>query len=138
MLLYYCIKLYRDKEANKEYSTSIMIGEETYKLASDMIYVRQLDLLRVKGKTEPAKVYELVGVVERGLSDDMNRILELFGKGFDAYLLQNWEGSIKYFQQVLALEPKDGPSLRYVQRCRQFQENPPGDNWDGVFTMTTK
>jgi len=128
----------RLEPANKVYHSSIMIGEGTYLKAGDKIITRQLDLLRVKGKTEPVKVYELLATTEKGLNDEMSRVLEFFNKGFENYLEQNWEYAIKYFQQGLSINDKDGPSLRYLQRCRQFKENAPGDQWDGVFTMTTK
>ena len=128
----------RLEPANKEYNTRIMIGEGTYQKAGDLIIARQLDLLRVKGKTEPVKVYELLSTVEKGLPDEMLRVLEMFNKGFENYLQQNWDWAIKYLQQALSIKPNDGPSLRYLERCKQFKENPPGDHWDGVFTMKTK
>ncbi len=128
----------RLEPANKEYGTLIMIGEETYKYAGDTIIVRALDLLRVKGKNEPVKVYELLGTAEKGISDEMRRVVELFDKGFNYYLQQNWDWAIKYFQQALAIKPDDGPSSRYIARCEQFKQNPPGDDWDGVYTMKTK
>jgi len=128
----------RMEPANKEYDTSIMIGEGTYQNAGDLIIARQLDLLRVKGKKQPVKVYELMATTENGLSDEMYRVLEMFNKGFENYLQQNWDWAIKYFQQALSINEKDGPSLRYLQRCQRFKENPPDEGWDGVFTMTTK
>ena len=42
------------------------------------------------------------------------------------------------FEKALALDPEDGPSAEYLKRSRIFKENPPPENWDGVFTMTTK
>ncbi len=128
----------RLEPANKEYSTLVMIGEGTYQKAGDLIIARELDLLRVKGKNEPVKVYELMATAEKGLSDEMTRVVDLFNKGFENYLQQNWDWAIKYFQQALSINEKDGPSLRYLQRCQDFRENSPGDDWDGVYTMTTK
>jgi len=128
----------RLEPANKMYNTLIMIGEETVKQAGDLIIARPLDFLRVKGKNKPVKVFELLSTAEKGLSDDMYRVLELFDKGFENYLQQNWDWSINYFQQALSINEKDGPSQRYVERCLQYKENPPAAGWDGVFTMTTK
>ncbi|HED11392.1 MAG TPA: adenylate/guanylate cyclase domain-containing protein [Caldithrix abyssi] len=128
----------RLEPANKQYGTLIMIGDETRKQAGDLIIVRQLDLLRVKGKNEPVKVYELVGTREKGISEDTQRVLELFRGGFEAYLGQSWAQALNYFEQALAINPNDGPSKRYVQRCRLYVQKPPAPDWDGVFTMTTK
>jgi hypothetical protein len=43
-----------------------------------------------------------------------------------------------YFEQALALDPKDGPSDEYLKRCNEFIEVPPGPEWDGVYTMKNK
>ncbi len=128
----------RLEPANKEYGTYTMIGEETYKQAKDRIIARPLDLLRVKGKTEPVRVYELISTVDKGLSDDKMRLLDHYKQGFNHYLQQDWDGAINHFQQALNVLSKDGPSHRYIQRCQIFKQNPPGNDWDGVYTMTTK
>ena len=54
------------------------------------------------------------------------------------YLTQNWETATKYFNQALSTDHMDNPSKRYLKRCEQFSNNPPGENWDGAFTMLTK
>lgn len=128
----------RLEPANKEYGTTIMIGEETYNMAKDLIITRPLDLLRVKGKREPVKVYELIATVEAGVPDETLKLIDLFQKGFENYLQQNWQQAFNYFQQALAINRNDGPSRRYIQRCQIFHKNPPGDDWDGVYTLTTK
>ncbi len=128
----------RLEPANKIYGTNIMIGEGTVKKAKDLIIVRPLDLLRVKGKTEPVWVYELLGLTENGVSDDMIRVIELFKKGLSHYLKRDWDSAINYFMQVLAIKKDDGPAKRYVERCNFFKENPPAEDWDGVYTQTTK
>ena len=115
-----------------------MIGEQTYKLAGNQIIVRGLDLLRVKGKTEPVKVYELLGTKDHRITDKKQQVLDIFNKGFENYLQQNWENAMNYFQQALKIDPMDGPSITYIRRCEAFLQNPPGKDWDGVFTMQTK
>ena len=107
-------------------------------MAKDQIITRQLDLLRVKGKTEPVKVYELVGLKEKGISEKKVQVIQFFEKGMENYLGQNWENAITYFKQALSVDPIDGPSKRYIMRCQQFLGSPPGEGWDGVFTMKTK
>ena len=128
----------RLEPANKQYNTSIMIGSNTYEMAKDLIIARQLDLLRVKGKTEPVKVYELVGLKETGVPDKKQQVLDIFAKGFECYLRQDWQTAKTYFSQALTIDRTDGPSKTYVRRCEQFAINAPGASWDGVFTMMTK
>lgn len=50
---------------NKFYATRIIISEYTYEKVKDRVYVRELDLIRVKGKHEPVRIYELLDVVNR-------------------------------------------------------------------------
>ena len=124
--------------ANKEYGTAIMIGENTYQATKEDIIVRQLDLLRVKGKTEPIKVYELLGLKETGIPDKKQQVVDIFSQGFQSYLKQNWDAAIQYFNQALVIDRQESPSKTYIKRCEQFKLTPPGDDWDGVFTMLTK
>ena len=128
----------RLESANKQYTTSTMIGENTYQAAKDDIIVRELDRVRVKGKTEPVKIYELISTKEEGISEKRTALLNNFSMGFNNYLGQNWEEAIKYFKQGLNIHPNDGPSKTYIKRCTQFQQNPPGEGWDGVFVFGAK
>ncbi len=128
----------RLEPANKQYRTKIMIGEQTNKLAGNLIIVRGLDLLRVKGKTEPVKVYELLGTRDKGIPDKKQQVLDIYNRGFENYLQQHWEAAMKNFQQALKIDPMDGPSTTYIRRCEAFAQNPPGKDWDGVFTLQTK
>jgi adenylate cyclase len=128
----------RLESANKQYGTSIMIGENTYEQAKEDIVVRELDLLRVKGKTEPVKVFELLGLKESGISAKIKQKVDVFDKGFEYYLGQEWEKALKYFNQVLTIDSSDGPSRTYIKRCERFLQAPPPPDWDGVFTMQTK
>jgi adenylate cyclase len=128
----------RFEPANKQYGTKIMIGESTFLMAKDQIVARELDLLRVIGKTEPVRVYELMGLTGKEVSEKTKQVLGLFKLGFENYLSQNWEMAIKYFREVLKLEPLDGPARTYVRRCEAYAAEPPGTGWDGVYTMQTK
>ena len=128
----------RLETANQEYGTSIMIGENSYQMAKSEIIVRQLDLLRVKGKTEPVKVYELAGMVNTGIPAAKQQVMDIFAKGMESYLEQNWAVALNYFNQALTINRNDEPSKTYIKRCEQFIANPPDERWDGVFTMLTK
>ena len=42
------------------------------------------------------------------------------------------------FTEVLHLQPEDKLSQLYIDRCDQMRENPPADDWDGVWVMESK
>ncbi len=124
--------------ANKVYGTEIMIGENTFKLVNEKFVTRPLDLLRVKGKKKPVKVYELIASRDEKLPPEFEEMLAQYQKGFDYYLMRNWEWAMNHFRQALQIKADDGPSRIYLLRCQEFMENPPGEDWDGVFVMKTK
>jgi adenylate cyclase len=128
----------RLEAANKEYGTSIMIGVNTHTEAGDQIITRELDVLRVMGKNEPVKVYELVGMTDSGIPDKKKQILDIYREGYENYQAKNWPNAKNYFNQVLAIDRTDGPSKTYIKRCDQFIATPPAEDWDGVYTMLKK
>ncbi|MDP6505712.1 MAG: adenylate/guanylate cyclase domain-containing protein, partial [Planctomycetota bacterium] len=106
----------RFEPANKEFDTHIMIGEPTYLYAQHKIEARKLAALVVKGKTEPVICYELVG--KKGeVSDEMLHLIEKFETGWRHHAIQDFEKAIEYFDECLAIDPKDGPSIRYKGIC---------------------
>jgi adenylate cyclase len=127
----------RFEGANKQYGTYIMVGEETLRQAEDKIEVRILDKLVVKGKLIPITVYELLA--KKGeLSEEMSQIRSYFNQGVELYWKQQWDAAIAQFQQALTVTGEDPPSRVFIGRCEIFKENPPGDDWQGEFVMTTK
>jgi adenylate cyclase len=128
----------RLEPANKDYDTLIMIGSNTYEMAKDEIYVRQLDLMVVKGKTEPIRVYELMGMKDKPFPEDKIKLIELFNTGYQMYLNRQWQDAINTFEKALNLFPDDGPSKLYVERCLAYAENEPADEWIGVYIKTSK
>ncbi len=124
--------------ANKEYGTAIMISEFTYEKVKGLYPVRELDLLRVVGKEQPVRVYELLGLSEADVSEKKRKAVEIYLKGLEEYRAKRWDAAIALFKQTLEVDPDDGPSQTYIGRCEDFKVLPPPENWDGVFVMKTK
>ncbi|NTV45393.1 MAG: CHASE2 domain-containing protein [Chlorobiales bacterium] len=122
---------------NKNFGTRILISQTTYEQAMPFIEVRELDVLRVKGKTEPIKIYELV-CEKGGLSELQIRKFKHFEDGLKYYRSQEWDEAKRSFENVLKLDPGDGPAEAYIERCSVLSEQHLPENWDGVFTLTTK
>ncbi len=124
--------------ANKSYGTSIMISEFTRELLNGEFPLRELDLLRVKGKNQPVRVYELLGGSAKELTPARVQALQAYEEGLALYRSQEWESASAAFKRALAADPHDGPSQTYLERCEYCKENPAGPDWDGVFEMKTK
>ena len=125
---------------NKQYGTRIIISEFTQKEVADDFYTREIDWVRVKGKIEPVRIFELVGEKSKENEIDSTRLktVEIFSEGFKFYHDMNWDKANLNFTKALNLNPEDGCSKLYLKRCQDYIASPPSKDWDGVFVMTTK
>jgi len=125
---------------NKQYGTHIIISEFTHKDIDQDFLTREIDWVRVKGKLEPVRIFELIACKESGIEqpDGKEKVIQLFKDGFNYYHEKQWSQAMNCFEGALKIDPNDGPTKLYVNRTSGFQENPPEDNWDGVFLMKTK
>jgi len=122
---------------NKTYGTNVIASEMTFDRVKEEFLARELDLVRVKGKDQPVKIYELLAPVKTASADQ-----QTLAGGFHAALVEyrkrNWNKAREGFQALLAQFPHDGPAKLYLERCDALSKNPPPADWDGVYTMTTK
>jgi class 3 adenylate cyclase len=123
--------------ANKIYGTQILISENTYRLAKDEIATRELDIIRVIGKTQPVKVYELIARKEE-LDDKARIVLEKFQIAVNLYRERKWSEAREHFEKLLELHPDDTPSQEYLKRCNECRNFPPPPDWDSVFELRSK
>ena len=121
---------------NKQYGTRIIISEFTHSQIKDQFTCREVDLVRVKGKVLPVRIYELIA--EEKASDEIMSKLEFFTKGYQLYHQKQFKAAMEQFNQALNIEPNDYCSKLYIERCQNYLNEPPPSDWDGVFIMTTK
>ena len=124
--------------ANKTYGTNIMVSEFTKELLDKDIALRELDLLRVKGKTKPVRVFEVLAKSHSRLTNSQLNLLDQYKQGLLAYRARKWDVAIAAFRRALVIDTKDGPSRAYLERCEFYKKHPVPQNWDGVFEMKTK
>ena len=132
----------RLESSAKQYGIYIQIADSTYQAVKEKVVVRDLDNVRVLGKNEPVKVWELIS--ETGQEPDQyKKILPAYHEALDLYKNQEWSKAIEAFKASDELEEmfggrKTNPSRIYIPRCEHYLENPPGEDWDGVWTLTSK
>jgi adenylate cyclase len=132
-----CVNLASRLEGvNKEYGTSVILGEDTQSLIRDQFVTRELDWIRVKGKTRPVAIYELVA--EAGALEARQReVFAQFAEGLALYREQRWADAGAAFARAQQLDPQDGPSRAFALRCEYYRSYAPG-TWDGVHIMHVK
>ncbi|MDY6972717.1 MAG: adenylate/guanylate cyclase domain-containing protein, partial [Thermodesulfobacteriota bacterium] len=121
---------------NKNYRTNILISESTYERVKDEFVCMEVDRVRVKGKTLPVNIYQLLAYNQ--LPETRGQAISLFHQGLELYRRQKWDEAIRVFQGVVDIDKGVGVAEVYIQRSRDLKANPPSPNWDGVFIMTTK
>jgi adenylate cyclase len=120
--------------ANKAYGSLIMIGPHTYELAKDSIEVRELDQVRVAGKTEAVKVYELLAF--RGeLPEEKRETVERYHEALSLYRQRRFEEAAMVLAAQQSKDPWDGPTAALLERCREYAQSPPPPTWDGVTSL---
>ncbi len=128
----------RIESACKQYGAHILISEFTYKAVKATYRTRQVDYVIVKGKTEPVGVYEVLDFHDDDSYPNLVEALGLFNDGYRSWNLGKWDQAIKLFQSVKKLNPHDKSAQLYIDRCNHMKKNPPKDEWDGVWVMTSK
>ena len=123
--------------ANKAYTSGTMISEATYGACQSDIDVRELDTIRVVGKSEPVKVYQLLERKNQ-TAGNIADLVSKFESSLGLYKDRNYKDALAGFETCLEIAADDGPALTYVERCRSFMSEPPADDWDGVFTLDSK
>ena len=123
--------------ANKSYKTHILISDATYQRVKDEFDCMELDSVRVKGKSLPVSIYQLIG--EKGyIPKESLETIDYFHRGLRFYREQKWDKAIETFRKVFIMDNSIYAARLYIDRAKELKANPPGADWDGVFTMTTK
>ncbi len=72
------------------------------------------------------------------VSEEKRKVVKLFEEGRELYKKRSFEEAKKKFTLALSVDNDDGPSKVYYARCKHYISNPPSEDWDGVFVMTSK
>jgi adenylate cyclase len=124
----------RLESSAKFYGVSFLVGESAYEKTAAICRYRELDRIRVVGKQLPVRIYEPVGFSD-GVDEDM---AERFNAALTLYRDRKWNEARAAFAAMSTQLPEDKPCKIYIERCEYFAENPPPENWDGVFNRAEK
>ena len=126
----------RLESVNKAYGSKAIITEAVFEKLKDTFVCRELDFIKVKGKNEPVRIYEILQTKAAAV-DKLFDIKDLFEKGLAAYRKQAWDKAEEMFQ-LCNEKYQDMPSVIFLDRIAHFKINPPPKKWDGVFEMKVK
>jgi adenylate cyclase len=123
----------------KEYGVRVVCSEMTraaLKGPQDFV-LRELDWIKVKGKNEPVTIFEVMRF-KNEQRDSAETTAELFKQGLSLYRQRDFIAAQHAMMTILQKNPHDGPAGIFLERCEYFIDNPPSENWDGVWVMKSK
>lgn len=120
----------------KVYGAGIVVGAATRLAAPQFVY-RELDLVRVKGKTEPVAIFEPLG--HAGAVDAAQlATLAAWEAALALLRARDWDGADAALIELAAQQPQARLYALYRERIAMYRAAPPGPDWDGVTTFETK
>lgn len=122
---------------NKFYGTWIMASEATREDCREAVEFMELDLVAVKGRETPVKVYQVLAL-KGELAPEAAQVRERFEEGLGWYRQRKFSEAAACFAELLKQVPENGPARAYLARCQAFLAVPPPPDWDGVFRPDKK
>jgi adenylate cyclase len=123
--------------ANKEFGTSIMLGDSTARLVGDRMATRPLTRLRVKGKLQAIEVHELIGRPAE-LSETQRQFLSAYRDGYARYAARDFAAASEAFTRALAAQPHDQVTEAHLKRATDYAQHPPPADWEPILKLDTK
>jgi adenylate cyclase len=119
--------------AGKVYGVSTLVGEETERRVRDEILAREVDVIRVVGKKQPIRVFELLGEKGAVPAEELEKAA-LFGRALETYRARSFSEAAAMFEAIAG----DPVAAVYAGRARQSAASPPPEDWDGVYELDKK
>lgn len=125
---------------NKLYKTNIIVSDETKGETGNSYIFRPLDLVTVKGREKSLKIYNLMGIWGEHPEDDKigRKLYNTMEQALELYVNRKWDAALEKFYEIKRLDPKDYVVTLYIERIKELKENPPGENWNGVYNFKSK
>lgn len=123
---------------NKVYKTAIIVSEHTHDRVKNDFKLIFLDKAMVKGKQNMVRIYELLDYKESNPNISVEKYNQAFTTAFYNYEKRNWQIAIELFNDLNKKYPNNYVIQVFIKRCLFFMNNPPPQDWNGVWTMGEK
>ncbi len=125
----------------KYYGVTVIIGSKTADKAKEKFAILEVDLITVKGKTEPEAIYTVLGREEVAGDIRFQELRKVYSTMLHSYRSRDWEGAMEALQVCRSFDPDFGLEALfdlYLARIQAFSEVAPSSDWKGVFVAETK
>jgi adenylate cyclase len=127
----------RIEGVSKLYGTTILITQDTLDLIGDEFMVREIDTVRVMGRSTPTTLFELICRADR-VSATLQQTVDTYSEGLALYKNQQFSDAASVFTKCIELDSTDKPAYALLEKCQNFCETPPDPDWDGVSNLDSK
>jgi adenylate cyclase/guanylate cyclase len=120
--------------ANKFYGTTVIASETTVALTGEDFAWRELDAIRVKGRNQALKIYQLLARATE-LAPEQEVVVANYAEGLAHWRAREFDRAATSFGRSAE---SDRPSSLFRTRASELAENPPGQDWDPIRTLQEK
>ena len=125
--------------ANKRYNTRLMISEYTQQALPPGIFrTRVLDVIKVKGKSKPVRVFEVYGEACFPLTPQDEMYYVTYQEAMELYFARHFDRAAEKFRAVLSIRPDDPASAEMLNRIKNLQGQDLPPEWDGSVSLAGK
>ena len=105
----------------KTFGVAMAISGQTFRRLEhpEKYMFRYLGNVRVKGKSEPTSVYEILNGIDEELLEKKVRTSRNFEQGLFSFALRKYSDALDNFNTVLDVIPEDRASVVYCERCHE-------------------
>jgi len=121
---------------NKHLGTRLLVSDEVIGELGGFL-TRELGTFLLKGKTKPIVIHELICRSDEA-EDKLKAGCEIFAGSLDTFRRRSWDEAMEGFRRCIVHIGEDEPSLFYMKLCESYNDDPPGEPWDGVIHMEKK
>jgi adenylate cyclase len=127
----------RTESLCKEYGVMIIVTQNTGADIADAFHLRLLDQVAVKGKKEPIRLFEVLGLKGKVPETDL-AYARRFEEALNFYFSRRFDEAVQVCDAFLAERPEDVSVIHLKERCEIYRKEPPPAEWNGTWVMTKK
>lgn len=121
--------------ANKYYGSNVMVSEFTREHVAEKFLCREVDMVRVQGKEDAIRLYEVVEEVGR-ITEPQRRFQRMFAQALTTFRRMEFREATLLFETCNKLRPGGDTACKlYIKRCSELMETPPPEDWDRVYDI---
>jgi adenylate cyclase len=122
----------------RTYKQSILIGQSVADLIRDDFYLRSVARVQVKGKEIPAEISALLGARDEPLDPEFLKWLETYEEGVQRFRARDFTQGKILFERFLEFYPDDELAKMHLERCLEYEQQPPDESWNAAEVFTKK